>query len=62
VSRKFERPLFADGYPTDDVIEIWRAGYSEWAVQGRLGAVNAGHRYPLALRQERLSGSRYGGR
>jgi hypothetical protein len=35
----------------------------KWAVRGRLGAVAIwGHRHGLALRQERLSGSRYGGR
>ena len=58
---KSARLLLDEGYPADAVIEMWRPNTEEWALRGRLGAVAAdGHRRRdrLALRQERLSGSR----
>ena len=58
---KSARLLLAEGYPADTVIEMWRPNSDEWALRGRLGAVAAtviDGETALALRQERLSGSR----
>ena len=38
---KSARLLWAEGYPADTVVEIWRPNTDEWAMRGRLGAVAA---------------------
>ena len=38
---KSARILLAEGYPTDNVIEMWRPDTADWALRGRLGAVAA---------------------
>ena len=38
---KSARVLYAEGYPAETVIELWRPDTRDWALRGRLGAVAA---------------------